>query len=125
MKTSHLHAISEPGWDTAEPDVPDSDFYRPASHPSRLVFYTHNLRPGVEARFEVIGQVNFPHGSWNHTSRGQIIKSVNRGNALAVVWDSGRSGQGFPTTPTTRTDTERAEAYILQTFREWLAKGAR
>ena len=91
----------------------------------QIKFYTHGNKPGVEARFEIISQITLLHGSWDHTSRGQIIKSVNRGNALAVVWDSGRSGQGFPTTPTTRTDTKRAEGYILQTFREWLAKGAR
>ena len=91
----------------------------------QIKFYTHRNKPGVEARFEIISQITLLHGSWDHTSRGQIIKSVNRGNALAVVWDSGRSGGAFPTTPTTRTDTERAEAYILQTFREWLVKGAR
>lgn len=91
----------------------------------QIKFYTHGNKPGVEARFEIISQITLLHGSWDHTSRGQIIKSVNRGNALAVVWDSGRSGQGFQTTPTTRTDTERAETYILQAFREWLAKGAR
>ena len=91
----------------------------------QIKIYTHRNKPGVEARFEIISQITLLHGSWDHTSRGQIIKSVNRGNALAVVWDSGRSGSAFPTTPTTRTDTERAEAYILQTFREWLAKGAR
>ena len=125
MKTSHLHACDQPGWDTAESDVPDSDFYRSAPHPSHLVFYTHNLRSGVEARFEVIVQISFPHGSWNHTSRGQIIKSINAGGALAVVWDSGRSGCGFPTTPETREDTCKAEVIILKMFREWLAKGTR
>ena len=91
----------------------------------QIKFYTYGNKLGVEARFEIISQITLLHGSWDHTSRGQIIKSVNRGNALAVVWDSGRSGQGFPTPPTTRTDTERAETYILQAFREWLAKGAR
>ena len=91
----------------------------------QIKFYTHGNKPGVEARFEIISQITLLHGSWDHTSRGQIIKSVNRGNALAIVWDSGRSGQGFPTTPTTRTDTELAEGYILRAFREWLAKGAR
>ena len=68
----------------------------------QIKFYTHGNKPGVDARFEIISQITLLHGSWDHTSRGQIIKSVNRGGALAVVWDSGRSGQGFPTTPTTR-----------------------
>ena len=86
----------------------------------RITFYTAHLRgPEHLADFRLDAEIP---GLWSQMSRGHIMRSRDTHDAK-VLWPC--VGGLFMATPSTREDTEKANAWVIAKWREWNARGQR